>query len=288
MTFGVVVSDPEDWTARAILAGFEKLERDAVFINLSELSASIGDRLRFQVKGTDLSSLEGIVIRDMGRSGPHDLAFRFEACCILESLGIPVVNPPPAIERAANKFATTAALHLAGVPEPRTTVTTDLESAMDAISEYKQAVSKPLCGYKGKGLALLGEWDRQKVAEILKKQGVVYLQEFHRSDRDIRVFVIGEEVAGAIYRFAPSGEWISNLARGGRPEPCLVTDEIARLAIRANAAAGSVYSGVDLIETSEGLKVLEVNATPSGKGIYLAWGVDVGLMIARHVISGFG
>jgi len=285
MTSGVMVSDPDDWTAKAILSGFLNQGKDAVFINLSELSASVGEKLSFKVRGIDLTDLEAIVVRDMGRSGPHDLAFRFEASCILESLGIPIINPPSAIERAANKFATTVALHLAGVPEPRTTVTTDLESAMDAIREYKSVVSKPLCGYKGKGLALLGEDDSEKVSEILKKQGVVYLQEFHRSNRDIRVFVIGEEVAGAIYRFAPSGEWISNLARGGRPEPCVVTEEIAKLAVRANAAVGAVYSGVDLIETLEGLKVLEVNGTPSGRGIYLAWGVDVGEMIARHVVS---
>ena len=35
------------------------------------------------------------------------------------------------------------------------------------------------------------------------------------------------------------------------------------------------FAGVDLIEGEEGLFVLEVNATPSGKGIKVACGIDV-------------
>lgn len=51
---------------------------------------------------------------------------------------------------------------------------------------------------------------------------------------------------------------------------------------------GTVYSGVDLIETAEGLKVLEVNGTPSGRGVYQAWGIDAGEMIAEEILEGLG
>jgi len=47
------------------------------------------------------------------------------------------------------------------------------------------------------------------------------------------------------------------------------------LAVRAARAVGADFAGVDLIESEEGLLLLEVNATPSGKGIKLACGVDV-------------
>jgi tetrahydromethanopterin:alpha-L-glutamate ligase len=48
---------------------------------------------------------------------------------------------------------------------------------------------------------------------------------------------------------------------------------------------GTTYCGVDLLETCHGLSVIEVNGTPSGKGIFDALGVDVTEAIADHVIG---
>ncbi len=90
---------------------------------------------------------------------------------------------------------------------------------------------------------------------------------------------------GAIYRNAPPGEWISNLARGGRPTPCPKTRELEDLAVRSARAVGAIYCGVDLLESKDGLTTIEVNGTPSGKGIYDALGIDVTEAIAEHVCS---
>jgi tetrahydromethanopterin:alpha-L-glutamate ligase len=288
MRFGIVVTDPSDWTARAIASGLERCGAEAVYLNFSELSAPVGASLRLEADGSDLFGLDGLVVRDLGRRGSTDVAFRFEALSVLQELGLPIVNPPQAISRAANKFATSIALHQSGVPHPRTLVTTSLSAATEFVARHRRAVSKPLFGYKGRGLALLTPEDPSHLREVLAKSGVVYLQEFIESSapspRDIRVFVVGGRVAGAIYRVAPPGSWISNLARGGAPERCPLTPEIEDLALRAAAAVGTVYSGVDLLETSGGLSVLEVNGTPSGWGVFQAWGIDVGEMIASAVL----
>jgi len=289
MRFGIVVTDPDDWTARAIRGGFSKLGAESVYLNFSQLVARIGPDLRLRGNGVDLLGLDGLVVRDLGRSGSHDVAFRFEALSALQELGLSIVNPPQAIQRAANKFATSIALHQAKIPPPKTLVTTSIEAASEFVSEHGRAVSKPLFGYKGRGLSLLTPEDLSPLKDVLAKSGVVYLQEFLESTaptpRDIRVFVVGGRVAGAIYRVAPPGSWISNLSQGGAPERCPLTGEIEDLALRANGAVGTVYSGVDLIETVEGLKVLEVNGTPSGRGVYLAWGIDAGEMIASHLLD---
>ena len=289
MRFGIVVTDPDDWTARAIRDGFSRLGAESPFLNFSQLAARIGPGLHIRGNGIDLVGLDGLVVRDLGRSGSVDVAFRFETLSALQQLGLPIVNPPSAISRAANKFATSIALHQAGIPHPKTLVTTSFEAASKFVSEQGRAVTKPLFGYKGRDLALLTSEDLHPLREVLASSGVVYLQEFLESTapspRDIRVFVVGGQVAGAIYRVAPPGSWISNLSQGGAPERCPLTDEIEELALKANGAVGTVYSGVDLIETVEGLAVLEVNGTPSGRGVYLAWGIDAGEMIAGHLVD---
>jgi len=288
MQIAIVVSDPLDWTAQALLASFSKKGIDAFFLNFSELAASIGSGQSFSCAGVDLLNLDAIVVRDLGRRGPGDVAFRFEALQALQERGIAIINPPQAIARAANKFATSRALHDAGVATPRTFVTNSLKQALNALQDFKKAVSKPLFGYKGRDIILLEDGIEADVAllkDTVEKQGLVYLQEFIAIDspRDIRAFVVDGKVLGAIYRVAPPGQWISNLARGGQAAACPLNKELVKLSVKAAKAVGAVYCGVDLLETEQGLCVIEVNGTPSGKGIFEVLGVDVTEAIAEHV-----
>jgi tetrahydromethanopterin:alpha-L-glutamate ligase len=288
MRIAIVVSDPQDWTAQALLASFSKKGIDAFFLNFSELAATINSGQSFSCSEIDLLNLDALLVRDLGRRGASDVAFRFETLQALQERGISVINPPHAIARAANKFATSRALHDAGVATPRTFVTTSFKEAEKALHDYKKAVSKPLFGYKGRDIVLLEdgiETDIAQLRSILETQGLVYLQEFIALDspRDIRAFVVDGKVLGAIYRVAPPGQWISNLARGGRAVACPLTKELVELAAKAAKAVGAVYCGVDLLETPHGLRVIEVNGTPSGKGIFEALGVDVTTAIAGHV-----
>ena len=288
MRFGIVVTDPSDWTARAIASGLERQGAEAALLDFSQISAPLGPDLRLEADGTDLLGLDGLVVRDLGRRGSSDVAFRFEVLSAVEASGVPVVNTPSAILRAANKFATSLALLRAEIPQPETLAATSLPAAEEFVARHRRAVYKPLFGYKGRGLLLLSPDDPAPLRDALAKEGVVYLQEFLESTaprpRDIRAFVVDGKVAGAIYRVAPPGSWISNLARGGAPKRCPLTCEIEELALRAAAAVGTVYSGVDLLETSRGLAVLEVNGTPSGWGVHQAWGIDVGEMIASAAL----
>ena len=228
MRVAIIVSDPQDWTAQALLASFSKKGIDAFFLNFSDLLASIAGGQSFSCAGVDLLNLDAIVVRDLGRRGASDVAFRFETLQALQEKGIAIINPPQAIARAANKFATSRALQDAGVATPRTAVTTSFKEAKRAVHDFKKAVSKPLFGYKGRDIILLEdavEADLARLESILEKQGLVYLQEFIALDspRDIRAFVVDGKVLGAIYRLAPPGQWISNLARGGRAAACPLT-----------------------------------------------------------------
>jgi len=290
-----VVSDRSDWTAKALMASFSRRHAKAVFLDFSWLESSINSGLDLRCGGADLFSLDALVVRDLGRRGAVDVSFRFEALTALAEKGIPIINPPEAISGAANKYATSRRLHEASVPTPRTVVTTSPDIAEEALHSFKVAVSKPLFGYKGRDIILLKSSEQQDIERlrgIVEACGLVYLQEFiavtSDTPRDIRAFVVGGKLQRAIYRNAPPGEWISNLAQGGKPTPCPETRELEELAVRSARAVGAVYCGVDLLESRDGLLVIEVNGTPSGKGIHDAWGVDVTEAIAEHVCSILG
>lgn len=281
-TIGVILTDPEDWTASAFLKTIEKIGANALSINLSTLNASISNS-DFSISDADLKALEldAILVRDVGISfSLEKISFKFDLLRLFEN-SMTVMNSPTAIQNAANKFFSFYLFKLARLPIPRTVVTSDLEVAKKTIEKFGSAVAKPIFGSQGKGIIKLERSQPEselasKLTALLKERGVLYLQEFvPNPGRDIRVFVVGEEAIGAIYRVPRSGSFVSNLSQGATPVKCELTEEMEELAISATKAVGADFAGVDLIEGEEGLCLLEVNATPSGKGIKLACGIDV-------------
>jgi len=289
---GVVITDLDDWTATAFMTNLRKSGTNAMPITLSTLSASISasDFAIFDTNLNDLLALDTIIVRDVGISfALEQISFKFDLLRQFENANIPVTNSPTAIQNAANKFFSFYLFKQAQLPIPRTVITSDLGVALKATKELENAVAKPIFGSQGKGIVKLEASQpdlKQKLTMLLKERGVLYLQQFvPNPGRDIRVFVVGEEALGAIYRISQTGSFISNLSQGGTPLKCDLTEEMRALAVNAAKAVGADFAGVDLIEGDEGLFVLEVNATPSGKGIKLACGIDVTERIIRRIFE---
>ncbi len=277
---GVVLTDPEDWTARAFMRTIEKRGSQPVPLNLSALSASISTA-NFSILTADLKELEldALIVRDVGISfALEQISFKFDLLRQFE-MEMPVMNSSAAIQNAANKFFSFYLFKRAQLPIPRTTITSKLDVALNALEQFGSAVAKPIFGSQGEDIIKLERTQpdlTSKLAALLNERSVLYVQEFiPNPGRDIRVFVVSEEAVGAIYRVSVSGSFVSNLSQGGTPLKCALTEEIRELAVRTTKAVGADFAGVDLIEGEEGLVVLEVNATPSGKGINRAWGSDV-------------
>jgi len=280
---GVVLTDPDDWTASTFLKNIRKRGAKALPIVLSTLSASISTS-DFSIFNADLKDLklDAVLIRDVGISfSLEQISFKFDLLRQFENSHIPVLNSTMAIQNAANKFFSFYLFKLAHLPIPHTVITSELEVALRTIEKFGSAVVKPIFGSQGKGIIKLESTQPEsefasKLTELLKERGVLYLQEFvPNPGRDIRVFVVGEEALGAIYRVPRSDSFVSNLSQGATPVKCELTGEMRELAVSAAKALGADFAGVDLIEGEGRLFLLEVNATPSGKGIKRVCGIDV-------------
>jgi tetrahydromethanopterin:alpha-L-glutamate ligase len=290
---GVVITDPADWTANAFMTNLRKRGTNVIPIKLSTLSASISAS-DFAIVDTDLKDLEldAIIVRDVGISfALEQISFKFDLLRQFEIANIRVMNSSMAIQNAANKFFSFYLFKQAQLPIPHTVITSDLGVALKSTRELGKVVAKPIFGSQGKGMAKLESSQpnlKSKLAALLKERGLLYLQQFvPNPGRDIRVFVVGEEALGAIYRISQTGSFISNLSQGGTPLMCELTDVMQALAVNAAKAVGADFAGVDLIEGDERLFVLEVNATPSGKGIKVACGIDVTERIIGRMFERF-
>jgi len=281
---GIAVTDPDDWTAIALCSAVKHYGMQPVKFSFSDATSNISSG-KIHAGETDLTGLDAIVVRDLGPASENGAEFRFNALCQLKELDILVINSPEAIARAANKYVSSYLFQKNGIPTPRTVVTGNLDEALEALTSFEHTVVKPLFGYKGIGVERLENNDSGigKLKNILEKDGLVYLQEFiPNPGRDIRVFVVNNRVVGSIYRIAPQGSWINNLSRGGKAKPCELTPGQERLGLKASQATGTVYAGVDIIEGDRDY-VIEINGTPSGKGIFEACGVDVTMKIAEYL-----
>ncbi len=284
MNIGIVITDQNDWTARALVRSVRKRGAEPVPFRLSEIASYTFDF-------STIGDVDAVIVRDLGAGAFEEVSFKFDLLRILEKK-MPVINTPESIQNAANKYYSLHLLKKAGLPVPETVVTSDADVAMDTLDRWGEAVSKPIFGYKGIGIrrfqsgSNLYDSNSDSIEEILSERGVLYLQEFIPIERDIRAFVVGDYVAGAIYRYAQNG-WITNLSQGGTPERCMLDPEQEEVSILASEVIGTAFAGVDIAETDDGFLILEVNGTPSGKGIYDACRVDVTGDIVDHLILDF-
>jgi ribosomal protein S6--L-glutamate ligase len=128
----------------------------------------------------------------------------------------------------------------------------------------------------------------QAVASLLETlwamgQDIV-LQEYIRESkgRDIRAIVVGKRVIATMRRTARAGEFRSNLHRGGLGIRVKLDRRYAATAVAAAQVMGLEVAGVDMLEGSQGPKILEINSSPGLEGIERASGVDVAAAIVAH------
>lgn len=251
------------------------------------LQAHRADHATLTSEQISILDADAVLARIIPGGSLEQLIYRVDALHWIENRGVRVVNSPRAIERSVDKFYTTTLLHDAGVLVPETVVCERVEDAMPAVRAMGDVVIKPIFGSLGHGMVRVSDPDTAlRVVRALDQiRSVFYLQRaIDHGGRDLRVFVVGGRVLGTIERRAPAGEWRTNVAIGGSATAVDVSPEIEEVALRAAAAVGADYAGVDVLPARDGsLYVLEVNGIPGWQGLQQATGLDVASAIVEHL-----
>jgi [lysine-biosynthesis-protein LysW]--L-2-aminoadipate ligase len=187
---------------------------------------------------------------------------------LFEQAGVRTVNTSDVARICGDKLLTTLAFQEAGVPTPRTEIAFSAEMALQSIDDLGYPVMlKPLTGDKGALVARLNDFDAAKaVIEHKDRLGqhdhsIYYLQEYlqNRPGRDIRAFVVGDEVVKAVYLIANKATSSADLNQ--TIIECPLTPEIEQIALAAARAVGGGVLAVDLIEDGDRLVAIEVDYT---------------------------
>jgi ribosomal protein S6--L-glutamate ligase len=203
-----------------------------------------------------------------------------------ELLGSYPLNESLAITRARDKLRSMQILAREGIDLPTTGFAHSADDTADLINLVGGAplVVKLVEGTQGIGV-VLAETHQAAESVIDAFRGLnahILVQEYIREaqGRDIRCLVLGDRVVAAIERQAKSGDFRSNLHRGGSASRVEITEQERAIAIKAVMALGLDIAGVDILRARRGPLVMEVNASPGLEGIEQTTGLNIaGMMI---------
>jgi len=278
-----------DWPCQEILKELEARGIRHEFLRISRIASTIRGRPRFTVGPRSIDDLDGAFVRSLGSIlNVEQMVRRVTLLEHMEACGVVLMNPLDPLLTTRDKYRTLFKLEMKGIPVPRTFVCEDLRAAYERSKKLGRVVVKPLIGSRGYGSVLI---DHPEVAfRVLKTlastRHPLYLQEYvEKPARDIRAFVVDGRVVAAMYRYAPKGEWRTNIAQGGEGEPCRLSSDLEEVALKAVEALNLWYAGVDVIEGPSEPVVVEVNGSPDWEELAEVTGVNPAPYIVDCLIS---
>ncbi|HET9174093.1 MAG TPA: RimK family alpha-L-glutamate ligase [Candidatus Saccharimonadales bacterium] len=194
-----------------------------------------------------------------------------------------------AIVRSRDKLRSMQLLAKAGVGIPKTVFareTADFEGVLEQVGGAP-VIIKVARGTHGNGV-VLAETRKAALAvmQAFYVEGVNFLvQEFiaESAGTDIRALVVNGKVVAAIQRQSLDDDFRANTHQGGVGVAVKLTDAERRTAIKAAKCMGLAVCGVDMMRSSRGPLVLEVNSSASLKTPELVTGVNVAESIIDYI-----
>jgi len=206
-----------------------------------------------------------------------------------EQMDVFSANSSGGISNSRDKLRSMQILSRHNIGIPKTTFVKDKKDVLPAIQRVGGApvIIKLLEGTQGVGVILA---DSEKVAEAIietlqsTKQNVL-IQKFvaESKGRDVRAFVVGDQVIAAMRRVAQGQEFRSNVHRGGKTELVELDDQYREAAVRAAQIMGLRVAGVDMLESKTGPQIMEVNSSPGLEGIEACTQLDIAGAIIDYI-----
>ena len=212
----------------------------------------------------------------------------------LEKHGVCVINSRETISICTDKYRTALRLSDYGIRQHKTTLVNDPEKsaiAFDKLDTQMPVIMKTLRGSKGVGVLFVeSEKALDSIVQLIYKQDPdtdLLLQEYIKTDYDVRVLVLGNKVLATMKRPVIEGDFRSNVSQGSKPEKLKLTELEIEESLKAAKAVNGLWTAVDFIPSKNREKeppfVIEVNSSPGTEGMEEASGQN----ISKEIIEFF-
>lgn len=291
LRIGLLASNPELYSNKRIMEAGEMRGHQMEFLNIKECYMKLdADTPEIHYRGGRILDKFDAIIPRIRPS------ITFYGCALtrqFEALKVYCLNSAAAITQSRDKLYSLQLLLNHGVDIPTTGFA---NSPLDTDDLIKMVGGSPLIvklleGTQGKGVVLA---ETKKAAESVinafkSLNANILVQEFIKeaNGKDLRLFVIDGKVVAAIQREAVAGEFRANIHLGGTASIIKPTSEEKRIAIKAAKAMDLKVAGVDIIRSSKGPLLLEVNSSPGLEGIEGATNKDIAGEMIKAIEKNF-
>ncbi|RLE63146.1 MAG: RimK family alpha-L-glutamate ligase [Thermoprotei archaeon] len=289
MRVGVIYSTPIPTTTnRLIIDELKRRNIETIPIPLQVLELKLGEGIFELSIGPEKLELDVALLRGLGAIISLDqYLVRVGILKSMEELGVKLINNLNAFLTSRSKLLTLLTLYKKGLPVPLTLVSENLRRLYEDSKAIKPIIVKPCMGSRGYGTTVAYDHDILfQIYRHLLSMGIVPLTQRYldKPQRDIRVFIIGDEAVAAMYRISTKS-WKTNIAQGARARPLKISEELSELAIRACRAVGLEYGGVDIAEENENYFILEVNGSPDFERLMQITKVNIPSLIVDYILN---
>ena len=288
MKIAMLARNPNLYSHKRLVEAAEAKGHEIGIINTTQCNMNItAHRPQILYHGESLRGYDAVIPR-IGAS------ITFYGLAVLrqfEMMGVWPLNESVAIGRSRDKLRSLQLLSREGIGLPVTGFANSASQAEEMIKMVNgpPVVIKLLEGTQGIGVILSNTMSSAKsVFEAFRGAKInILVQEFIKEagGADIRAFVVGSRIVGAIMRQGEPGEFRSNLHRGGSSMKLRITLEERSTAVRAAKVMGLNVAGVDLLRSNHGPVLMEVNSSPGLEGIEKATGLDIAGQIISFIES---
>jgi ribosomal protein S6--L-glutamate ligase len=291
LRIGVLASNPELYSNKRIMEAGEMRGHEMHFLNLKYCYMKLdADTPEIHYRGGKiLDNFDAVIPRIRPSMTYYGCALTRQ----FEALKVFALNNAAAITQSRDKLFSLQLLLNNGVDIPTTGFA---NSPLDTDDLIKMVGGSPLIvklleGTQGKGVVLA---ETKKAAESVinafkSLNANILVQEFIKeaNGKDLRLFVVDGKVVAAMQREAAPGEFRANIHMGGSASVVKVTPDEKKIAIKAAKAMDLKVAGVDIIRSSKGPLLLEVNSSPGLEGIEGATNKDIAGEMIKAIEKNF-
>jgi ribosomal protein S6--L-glutamate ligase len=286
MKIAILSRNPKLYSTQRLVEAAEQKGHEPIVVDHLYCDIEIEKRKpRVYYKGSYLTDIDAII----PRIGASVTFYGTAVVRQFEMMKVFTAVESQALVRSRDKLRSLQVLSRCGVGLPKTVFTNytrDVEHVVKSVGG-PPVVLKLLEGTQGLGV-VLAETQNAATSVIEAFNGLkarVIVQQFIKESggADIRAFVVDGVVVGAMKRQGKEGEFRSNLHRGGTASIIKLTDDEENTALKAAKAMGFGVAGVDMLQSSSGPLVLEVNSSPGLEGIERATKKDIAKTIIKYV-----
>lgn len=285
----LLASNPKLYSNQRLMEEAINSNHEIEFVNIKDCNLYIS-KGKSEIYLTDGKKLENIDVV-IPRIRPSMTFAGTTVVRQFEMMNIYCLNDSWSIMGSRDKLHSLQLLSRAGVDIPITGFSHSTYETKHLIKMVGGAplIIKLLEGAKGIGVVLAetGKAAESVINAFRSLNAHILVQEYIKESKgkDIRCFVVGDQVVTAIERQAEEGEFRANIHLGGRAKMVKITEEEKAIAINSAKIIGLDVAGVDLVRSNSGPKVLEVNSSPGLEGIENATGINVARKIIEFIES---